>query len=86
MYAEIKVPSFENQELTNVPLLKPGAEQNIATHASPIARNLSLVLISAVLVQSPWFFSAQILPQLFTVLQLIQFSVWAHKRFKQFPC
>ena len=34
--AEIKVPSVENPELTNVlPALKPGVGQNIATHASP---------------------------------------------------
>ena len=68
MYAEIKVPSFGNPELTNVPLLKPGAEQNIAMRALPTARNLFLVLISAVLVQSPWVFSSQILSQPFTVL------------------
>jgi len=35
--AEIKVPSVENPELTDVPPLKPGVGQNIAMQASPIA-------------------------------------------------
>ena len=35
---EIKVPSVEAPELTCYPL-KPGVGQNVATHASPTARN-----------------------------------------------
>ena len=37
---EIKVASVENQDLTNVFPLKPEIGQNIATHASPTARNV----------------------------------------------
>ena len=36
--AEIKVPSVENGDLTNVLCLKPEVGQNIATYASPTAR------------------------------------------------
>ena len=39
--AEIKV-SAESQELSQVLPLKPEAGENIAIHASPIARNFSL--------------------------------------------
>ena len=42
---EIKVPSAENPELTNILLLKPGDGQNIAVHALASARNFCLVLI-----------------------------------------
>ena len=54
--AEIKTPSVENPELTNVLLLKPGVEHNVAMHASPSARNFFLVLSSAFLVHSPSLF------------------------------
>ena len=47
-YAEIKISSVENTELTNVLPLKSGLGQNIAMHASPTARNFFLVLISAI--------------------------------------
>ena len=50
--AEINVPSVENPKLTDV-LPKPEAGQNIATHASPTARNLFLVIISTFPVHSP---------------------------------
>ena len=53
---EIMVSSVVNPELTNAPL-KPGVGQNIAMHASPTARNFSLVLISASPVHSPSFFT-----------------------------
>ena len=43
---EIKVPSIEKPELTNVLPLKSGVGQNIAMHASPTARNFFLTLIS----------------------------------------
>ena len=39
------VPPVENPELTDVLPLKPGVCQNIATHASPTARNFFLALI-----------------------------------------
>ena len=45
--AEIKVPSFENPELTNVlPFIKPEVGQNTSTHVLPTAINLFLVLFS----------------------------------------
>ena len=37
--SEVKVSTLENPELTNVHHLKPGADQNIAIHASPTTRN-----------------------------------------------
>ena len=40
MDAEIKVLYGEKPELTNVLPFMPGVGQNIATHASPAARNL----------------------------------------------
>ena len=43
--AEMKVLSVENPEQTNVLPLKPGG-QNIATHASPTARNFFPLLYS----------------------------------------
>ena len=53
MDAEIKVASVENPELTDVlPALKPGVGRNIATHASPQAKNFLLVLIFTFLVHS----------------------------------
>ena len=55
--AEIKAPSVENSELTNVLPLKPALGQNIAIYASSTARNFFLVLISTFLVQAPSFFS-----------------------------
>ena len=42
--AEIKVPSVENPELANVLHLNPGICRNIATHASPTAKNSFFVL------------------------------------------
>ena len=54
--AEIKVPSDEILELTNILPLKPGVGQNIAIHASPTARNIFLVQISTFPVHSPSFF------------------------------
>ena len=55
--AEIKTPwAGENPELKNVLPLKPGAGQIIATHASPTARILFLVLISICPVHSPSFY------------------------------
>ena len=42
--ALIKVLSVENPEPTNVLPLKPGAGQNIATHAFPTASDLFLVV------------------------------------------
>ena len=56
MDAEIEVSSVENPEMTDVLPLNPGVGQNIATHASLIARNFFLVLISTFLVHSPSFF------------------------------
>ena len=44
--AEIKAPSVENPELTNVLPQKPGVGQNIATHASPTARKFFLVMLT----------------------------------------
>ena len=43
--AEIKAPSVEKPELTNILPLKPGVCQNIATDASPTAENFCLVFI-----------------------------------------
>ena len=54
--AEMKVLSVENPEQTNVLTLKPGVDENIAMHTSPIARNFLLVLISTVQAPSPSFF------------------------------
>ena len=51
--AEVKVHSVENPELANVLPLKPGAGQNIATHASSTVRNFFLVLIRTFSVHSP---------------------------------
>ena len=48
---KIKVPSVENSELTNLLTLKPGVGQNIATDASPTARNFFLDQISTFLVR-----------------------------------
>ena len=47
--AEYKAPSVENPELTkfNVLPLKPVVGQNIATHASPTARNIFVVFFTA---------------------------------------
>ena len=43
----MNAPSVENPELTNVVLpLKTGTDQNIARHASPIARSICLVQFS----------------------------------------
>ena len=43
--AEVKVPSAENPALSKVFSFKPGLDQNIVLHASPAARNLSLIHI-----------------------------------------
>ena len=56
MDTQIKVPSIENLDMTNV--LPPGVGQDIqyiAMHALPIARNffLVVVLILTILVHSP---------------------------------
>ena len=59
--AKIKVPSAQNQELTNVLLIDPGAGQNTALHASPTARNFFLVLICPLPVHSPSFLFPNIL-------------------------
>ena len=55
--AEIKAPSLENPELTNVLPLKPGVDQNKATHASPTARNFFLrkVKVHGVPLNAPAF-------------------------------
>ena len=37
--AEIKVPSVEKPDVTNILLFKLGVDQNIAMHASRTARN-----------------------------------------------
>ena len=52
--AEIKVPSFENPEMTifNVLSLNSRVGQNIALHASPTAMNVFLVLTSTFPVHS----------------------------------
>jgi len=47
---EIKIPSAENPELTNIFPLKPGVGQNIATQALPTARNFFTVLIFTFLI------------------------------------
>ena len=47
---KIKAPSVENPELTNLLPLKPELGQNIATDASPTARNVFLDLISTFVV------------------------------------
>ena len=55
---ETKVPSVENQELTNVFDLKPRIGQNIASHACfATAKNFFPPLISTFLVHSPSLFS-----------------------------
>ena len=90
-YAEIKIPSVENTELTNVLLLKSGLGQNIATHASPTTRNFLLVLISAIPVRWPSFFPSPLL--LNPTHLFIHVDPWnktsrpvhSHKRFKQVP-
>ena len=51
--ADIKVPSVENAEMTDVQPLRRGVGQNIATRALPTARNFFLVLISAFPAHSP---------------------------------
>ena len=48
--AEMKAPSVENSELTNVLPLKSGVGQNIAMHASPIVGDFFSDLISIFLV------------------------------------
>ena len=84
---------LENSELTNVLPLKPGAGQNITTHASPTARNFFLVLISTFQpFPTPFFFFLRIFTLLFNFVGL---PVWApnkidhpargHKRFKKVP-
>ena len=50
--AEIKVPSVETPELTNVLPVKPAVGQNIAAHVLLTARNFFLVLISTSAVHS----------------------------------
>ena len=57
MDAEIKVPSVENPELTNVLPVKPGVGQNIAMHAYPTARIFFFVLIFTYTAHSPSFLS-----------------------------
>ena len=48
--AEIKVPSAENQELSNVFTSKPGVGQNIALHVPPTAcRNSSHLIYASTL-------------------------------------
>lgn len=51
---EIEVPSAGNPELSKVPTFETSADQNIATHVSPTARN-SASLMSAFLVRSTSF-------------------------------
>ena len=92
---EIKVPSVENSELTNVLPLKPGVGQNIATQASPTARNFFLVLISTFHLSS--FFLSKSSPYFLTSLVLtdavsrvgppnkIGHPAHGHKRFKKVP-
>ena len=91
----MKVPSVENPELTNVLHLKPGAGQNIATHAFPTTRNLFLVLISTSRSIRLHFFKP--FPLFSTALALanavsragprnqIGHPARSHKRFKQVP-
>ena len=55
MDTEIKVPSVENSDLTNVLPLKPAVGQTIAMHALPTARILFIVITFQV--PSPSFFS-----------------------------
>lgn len=55
--AEVKVSTIENPELTDALSLKCGVAQNIATDASPTARNVFLVRISTFPVHSPFTFS-----------------------------
>ena len=57
MNAEIKVLIVEKAEWRNVLPSKLGVGQNIALHASPTARNFSLVLFSTFMVHSPLDFS-----------------------------
>ena len=42
---EMKVPSVENRDLTNILPVKHGVAQHIARHASPTARNVLLVYL-----------------------------------------
>ena len=54
--AEIKAPLLRTQSLEVLPL-KAGVRQHTAMHASPIARDFLLELISTLPVHSPAFFS-----------------------------
>ena len=51
--AENKIPSVENPELTNCLPLMPGIGQNIATRASPAARNFFLFLMGDLAADGP---------------------------------
>ena len=90
-YAEIKIPSVENMEPTNVLPLKSGLGQNIAMHASPTARKFFLVLISAIPVHWPSFFPSPL--HLNPTHLFIHVDPWnksshlvpSHKRVKQVP-
>ena len=42
--AEVNVPSPKNSELLHMLSVKPGVDQNIALHASPIARNVGFLI------------------------------------------
>ena len=53
--AENKASTIENSDLPYVLPLKPGVGQNTATHASPTAGNVFLVLISTFPVHSSSF-------------------------------
>ena len=88
---EIKIPSVENTEPTNVLPVKSGLGQNIAMHASPTARKFFLVLISAIPVHWPSFFPSPLL--LNPTHLFIHVDPWnksshlvhSHKRVKQVP-
>ena len=62
--AEIKVPYDENPELWNFLPLKPGAGQSISMHASPTAREVSIVL-SDICLPSPFTMSSKIVSPYF---------------------
>ena len=67
--AEIKVPYVENPELWNVLSLKPGVGQNIAMHASPTARKVSIVLSDNICRPSPFtMFSKIVSPYFFFLM------------------
>ena len=55
MDAEIKVPSVEHPELTDVLTLKLGVDQSIDMLASPTAKNFFLVPISTFPIHLPSF-------------------------------